>query len=134
AGELDKAQMLATGSALHLVQALAAAPLPRTPRLWLVTRGAQAVGATGVAHPLQAPLWGLGTTLALEHPELQPTRQDLDPTAGPDEQVLTGLLAELWQPTAEEQVAFRDGARYVARLVRRQEQAPAEPSNVTPVR
>ncbi len=47
------------------------------PRLWLITQGAVADGP----HTLQlaqAPLWGLGRTIAWEHPELQCTCVDLD--------------------------------------------------------
>ncbi len=113
---LGSSQMLAAGSSLHLAQALASAQLPATPRLWLVTAGAQAPVESPV-YPAQAPVWGLGTTIALEHPELQVTRVDLDPTATSDRQA-ADLLADIVQPMAEDQIAFRAGARYVARLTR----------------
>ena len=48
------------------------------PRLWLVTRGAQAAGAGNVS-VAQAPLLGLGRVIALEHAELRCARLDLDP-------------------------------------------------------
>jgi myxalamid-type polyketide synthase MxaB len=58
------------GTTLHLVQALLH-EYPTPPHLWLITRGAQAVqrqeAVTGFA---QAALWGMGKTIALEHPEL----------------------------------------------------------------
>ena len=61
------------------------------PRLWLVTRGAQPVGAPapdlGVA---QSPLWGLGRTIAIERPELRPTLIDLDPADDGGAEALVG--------------------------------------------
>ena len=60
----------------------------------LVTRGAQPAG--GVApDPSQATLWGLGKTIALEHPELRCLRVDLDPALAADaaRDLLDALLA-----------------------------------------
>ncbi|MDQ3605711.1 MAG: SDR family NAD(P)-dependent oxidoreductase, partial [Gemmatimonadota bacterium] len=117
AGEvLDAAQLRVTGGALHLVQALA--ETGAAPRLWLVTRGAQAAGAGEAASPLHAPLWGLGKVVALEHPELRCVRVDL--ASEGQEQEADALFAELQASGEEDQVALREDARYVARLVRRQ--------------
>jgi len=60
---------------LHPLLALIQAILPlgdeAVGRLWLVTFGAQAAGlASGVpVNVAGAPLWGLGKSMALEHPE-----------------------------------------------------------------
>lgn len=105
---------LGCGSVLSLVQAIA--PWKNPPRLWLLTQAAQAVTAT--ATPLnvqQAPLWGLGRVIALEHPELRCGRIDLDATPGM--QAIAPLLAELRATAPEDQIAFRGGDRYVARLL-----------------
>jgi acyl transferase domain-containing protein/NADPH:quinone reductase-like Zn-dependent oxidoreductase/nucleoside-diphosphate-sugar epimerase/acyl carrier protein len=100
--------------ALHLVQALVAGNA--SPRVWLVTRGAQAGGEPGEpVVPEQAPLWGLGRVLALEHPELAPVRVDLDPLAS---DAAAALLKELRRGDREDEVAHRDGTRRLARLVR----------------
>jgi acyl transferase domain-containing protein len=56
-----------TGGLLRLAQALASQP--RGPRLWVATRGTQPVTEAPVALA-QAALWGLGRTLAQEHPEV----------------------------------------------------------------
>jgi acyl transferase domain-containing protein/acyl carrier protein len=96
--------------ALHLVQALARADV--APRLWLVTRESQPVGDKPVSVE-QAPLWGLGKVISLEHPELACTRVDL----GPSEEVRS-LFRELWAEDGEDQVALRGGGRYVPRVVR----------------
>jgi acyl transferase domain-containing protein len=108
----------AWAAALHLVQALARRRWRDAPRLWLVTRGAQAVGSgpAGSALPT-APLWGLGRTLAYEHPELRCARLDLAPTAGPDD--VERLASELLSDPREEELALRPEGRFVARLVRR---------------
>ncbi|WP_052420709.1 type I polyketide synthase, partial [Hyalangium minutum] len=97
--------------ALHLIQGLVSAGL--TPRLWLVTHGAQRVEQEPLA-PAQAMLWGLGRTAGNEHPELSCVLVDLEP--GDTERV--SLLAELAAgATGETQLAWRGGKRYLARLV-----------------
>jgi len=87
-------------------------------RLWIVTRGAQAVGPTPAHISLaQTPLLGLAKSIDLEHAELSCTRIDLDPDGGAEE--LAALSEELSLPSTEREVAFRKGTRYVARLVPR---------------
>ncbi len=135
--ELTTAESLASdeglicGGALHLVQALVRQPWVGSSRLWLVTCGCQLPGPSAAPFaPAQAPLWGLGRTLAVEHPELRCARVDLD-TVGVDDNVRT-LLAEADatgqddrsgrdRQGQEDQVAFRHGERFVARLVRSSE-------------
>ena len=58
------------GGALHVIQSVADLQWSPGPRLWLVTRGAQALdGAlTDRVAISQAPLWGVGRVLGLEHP------------------------------------------------------------------
>jgi acyl transferase domain-containing protein/acyl carrier protein len=114
---LLRSQELSCGSVLYLVQALARAEALASARLWLVTRGAQAVSPGPVPTALaQTPLLGLGTAIDLEHPDLRCTRIDLDPI---DENP-TGdqeLFDEIWSKDSENQVAFRSHRRYVPRLV-----------------
>lgn len=104
------------GSALHLVQALIGADRTASRRVWFVTRGSQAVDPESIADPHQRPLWGLSATIALEHPELRCVCLDLDR----DEQhtAAATVLTELTAPDDEQQIAFRHGTRYVARLKR----------------
>ena len=114
---LDAAQRLGCGSVLHLVQALAAAAGDPPPRLWLVTRGAQPAGPGSAAPDVaQAPVWGMGRSIALEHPQLWGGLVDLDPDAPQGEAL--ALAGELLDPDGEDQSAFRGGRRHVARLVR----------------
>jgi acyl transferase domain-containing protein/acyl carrier protein len=101
----------ATVGLLLLVQALVRAG--SAARLWVVTRGSQAVTRGETVGVTQAPLWGLARTIRLEHPEFQVVCIDLAPGAAD----LDPLVAELLAP-GEPQVTYRDGTRYVARLVR----------------
>jgi acyl transferase domain-containing protein/surfactin synthase thioesterase subunit len=103
-------------SALRAVQAIVRRTWRAPPRLWLVTRGVQAVGNAPVTGVAQAPLWGLGRTLMIEHPELRCALLDLDASGSP--QAALDLLSELDASDAETQVVLRGGARYVARLCR----------------
>ncbi|WP_437819488.1 type I polyketide synthase [Sorangium sp. So ce1078] len=111
---LEEAQRLGVVGALHLVQAIVRAGFRDPPRLWLVTRRARAVGhAPRPVNAAQAPLWGLGHVAALEHPEIGCTRVDLGGAADADAEA---LLRELSAEDAEDQVAWREGERFVARL------------------
>ncbi len=88
-------------------------------RLWMVTSAAQPVvaGQSGL-NLLQAPLWGLGRTVALEHPDCWGGLLDLDPLATVSQRC-AGILAAVQNSQQEDQVAFRGAQAYVARLVRR---------------
>jgi len=110
-------QLIGCGGALHLAQAIALARGRAHPRLWLFTRGAQAVGTQGAdcLNAAQATVWGLARTIAVEHPELRCTRVDLSAVGG-DEDAAEICFRELWSPDGEDQVAYRDGTRHVARL------------------
>jgi acyl transferase domain-containing protein/acyl carrier protein len=113
---------------LDLVELVNALPsFGRPPRLWTVTRGAQSVtGLDGVspAGPAQAALWGLGATIAIERPELQLRRLDVD-SRDPEEAARL-IVGEVLAPDREDQVAYRTGQRYGARLAR--VGLPAEPA------
>ncbi|MES2732031.1 MAG: SDR family NAD(P)-dependent oxidoreductase [Bacteroidota bacterium] len=113
-------------STLHLVQALTkvnweATSRKEPPRIWLVTRGAQAVESNFEAmHVEQATLWGMRSSLAAEQPAYKPVCVDLDPQTYPNKiKVETDrLFEELWLPDRESQIAYRGESRFVARLVR----------------
>ncbi|MBI4997000.1 MAG: polyketide synthase dehydratase domain-containing protein, partial [Rhodocyclales bacterium] len=114
-GALAAAQTTGVVSAMLLAQALVAqAPVPC---LWIATRGGQQAD-TGDREldPAQAPVWGLGKALALEHPELRCTCVDLDPDAPLT--ALDALIAELGDGSGEAQIALRAGGRRIARLAR----------------
>ncbi|EGO65798.1 lichenysin synthetase A [Acetonema longum DSM 6540] len=121
AADLEQAQELGCLHVLQLVQAVreCSGMFNRAwPRLWLVTKGSQPVLQEGEAVDVaQAPLWGLGRTLALEQQELWGGLVDLD-AAAPDEQAADRLIADLLVHDGEDQVAYRQGRRYIARLQR----------------
>jgi SAM-dependent methyltransferase/acyl carrier protein len=105
----------ASGSALHLIQALASIKPPPRPAVWLVTRGAQPVGdVRELPQVAQTTLWGMGKAFAREHPELWGGMVDLDPAtiAGS----ATQILDEVGVLDGEDHIAFRAGRRFVARL------------------
>jgi acyl transferase domain-containing protein/aryl carrier-like protein len=115
---LKAAQNLGCGAALLLVQELAKRQWTNSPRLWLVTRGANAVSA-GIepVSVAQSPLWGLGRVIVNEHPNLRCRMVDLCPPGRMDSsREIQLLFDELWMDDHEEEVAFRDGMRHVHRM------------------
>ncbi|MCV7348957.1 SDR family NAD(P)-dependent oxidoreductase [Mycobacterium parmense] len=106
------------GGTRRLFRAAAAAEL-RAP-IWLVTRGAQRVTNADKVSPVQSSLWGFGRAAALEYPRLWGGLADLSEGGAPDGGVWSRLIDYvLAAPRAEDQVALRDQAVYVPRLVRR---------------
>ena len=102
---LTGAEETAVLTPVSLIRACSALDSP-LPRVYLVTRGASA------AAPTQALLWGLGRVAANEQPALRCTLVDLGTDA--DERT---LFDEVRSGAPDDQVAYRDGARTVARLV-----------------
>lgn len=103
--------------ALLLVQELLREFPQAPPPLWLVSREAMpAEGSNKCQNPWQASQWGLGRTIALEHPELRCVRVDL-PASTQGFRALAGELAN-WD--GEEEIALRRDSRYLPRLKRRQ--------------
>jgi myxalamid-type polyketide synthase MxaE and MxaD len=114
-------------SVVNLVQTLAEAKWRVRPRVWLVSQGAQAVRDEQRIAVTQAPLWGLGRTLAQELPGLLGGLIDLEAGAT-TEQSAQLLSSEIVAPTGEQQIAFRQDHRFVARLAhRRTEQSVGQP-------
>jgi NAD(P)-dependent dehydrogenase (short-subunit alcohol dehydrogenase family) len=102
-----------------VVQEMARAQWHETPRLWLVTRGAQAAGDSSIPLNLaQAPLWGLGRVIAQEHPTLWGGLVDLERKSSRNN-AAHQLSQHISSRDGEDQVAFRQGQRFVARLARK---------------
>jgi acyl transferase domain-containing protein/acyl-CoA synthetase (AMP-forming)/AMP-acid ligase II/NAD(P)-dependent dehydrogenase (short-subunit alcohol dehydrogenase family)/acyl carrier protein len=115
-GSLDQAIPRTCTSVTRVVENLTQMRGPR--KLFLVTRGARVVkGDEGEASLLQSPLLGLGHTLIQEHPELSCTLVDL-PTIAEANTDSETLLHEVVAGDREERIVYRDGCRFVARLVR----------------
>ncbi|WP_157530942.1 type I polyketide synthase, partial [Microtetraspora niveoalba] len=98
---------------LTLLQALGDAGIGAP--LWALTRGAVSTGrADRLENPVQAQMWGLGRTAALEHPDRWGGLIDLPPVV--DEHAGRRLVAVL--SGDEDQVAVRSSGVFAARLVR----------------
>ncbi|XYI00876.1 type I polyketide synthase [Sorangium sp. So ce1128] len=118
---LERVRVAGCGAVLRTVHALTNARHRETPRVWIVTRGAQPAGGQPVTSPAGGMLWGLGRTIRGEHPELGCTLVDLGDLS-PDE--MRGLADELLADGDEEEIALRGASRFVGRLER---QAPPPP-------
>ncbi|MDT5215728.1 MAG: hypothetical protein QOK18_3967, partial [Mycobacterium sp.] len=125
------------GGTRRLFRAAIAAELRRP--IWVVTRGAQRVTDADTVSPDQSCLWGFGRAAALELPQVWGGLADLSGgTTGASE--ATGDVTDEWSrfvqqvsmtppesASREDQIALRDQAVYVPRLVRRDEQPSATP-------
>jgi acyl transferase domain-containing protein/acyl carrier protein len=117
---IETAQALGSVSALQLIQAMARAQWREPPRLWLFTRGAQAASKDSTpVEVAQAPIWGLGRVIAQEHPAFWGGLVDLEPTSAPGDSAAQQLWDEVSNADGENQLAFRNGQRLVARLARK---------------
>jgi acyl transferase domain-containing protein/aryl carrier-like protein len=114
---LEQAQEIGCQAVLYLIQSLSQSGWSHLPHIWLVTRRAQPVGEqSGPIAVEQAPLWGLGRVIGhQEFTSMWGGLVDLDLAPAATQAAL--LFEEIWHATEEDQVAFRDGQRYVARLV-----------------
>ncbi|GET39923.1 type I polyketide synthase [Microseira wollei] len=114
--DLEKTVEIAYRSASGLVQWVLNSTFSQSLGLWLVTRGTQPVeiepNILGLA---QSRLWKMGNAIALEHPELNCIRVDLDPERIGDEAEY--LFQEINSDSRTDQVAFRGQIRYVARQI-----------------
>jgi microcystin synthetase protein McyG len=115
AGDIMAAAHRAIAPALDVVRAVLEEPRAQSARLYLVSCCATSADAVRIEGLAQAPLWGLGANIALEHPDLQCTCIDLD---AKDDRALRALADELLARSAEDRIAFREGRRRVPRLER----------------
>jgi acyl transferase domain-containing protein/surfactin synthase thioesterase subunit/acyl carrier protein len=116
----NSSEMMCRG-ALAILHALADVRSNTAARshLWLLTANCQSIGQSQQdIDPVQAPLWGLGRTIALEYPAIWGGLIDLRwNSREPD---IEALINELLRPDGETQIAISEqGDRNVARLVSR---------------
>ncbi|MDB9529237.1 alpha/beta fold hydrolase [Oscillatoria sp. CS-180] len=89
----------------------------RTLSLWIITQNSQAVATEGPPlTPMQAPLWGFGSVIALEHSELWGGLIDVESPTTDTANLAKQLLAHIAATDAEDRVAFRQGQRWAARV------------------
>ncbi|HET9563571.1 MAG TPA: SDR family NAD(P)-dependent oxidoreductase, partial [Mycobacterium sp.] len=99
----------------EIVKTLSQIGARNSPRLWIVTRGAQQfAGGDGVTLA-QTTLRGIARVLTFEHPELKTTIVDVDADGSGS---ADALIHEFLADPDHDEVALRDGQRYVNRLVR----------------
>lgn len=103
---------------LCLLQTLDKKKWDNTPRFWWVTKGAQAVKENlELMNVNQSTIWGMRSSISLEMSAYKPTCIDLDSS---EEKVsrseIQQLFEEIWNPSLENQIAYRQNNRYVARL------------------
>ncbi|NKB51774.1 MAG: SDR family NAD(P)-dependent oxidoreductase [Rhizobiaceae bacterium] len=86
------------------------------PRIWYLTRGAQAPSDDHLGgEAIQSVLWGHGRAIAQEHPNVWGGMIDIDArTSG------AHILREMQASDGEDQLVLRDGKRFAPRLVRRE--------------
>lgn len=129
---LEQEQVAGCLSVMYLMQALSQSGWSQTPRIWLVTRGAQAVDTnSGPIAIEQAPIWGLGRVIGhQEFPGMWGGMIDLERASSETQAAL--LFEELQHSTNEDQIAFRAGQRYVVRLVPSTHLTPPLPPSFHP--
>ncbi len=142
ADEMLQAQKRSCGTLLYLLHSQQqAADIQANVPIWVVTRGAQAVNTQATQTeetltqgaavlPGQATLWGMGRVISLEQPECWGGQIDLDPDSadeldGAAIAIGQDILSATFEAQREEQIAYRQGQRYVARLV------PAQPATAS---
>jgi acyl transferase domain-containing protein/acyl carrier protein len=114
------------GGTRRLFRAAIAAGLRRP--IWVVTRGAQRVTDADTVSPDQSCLWGFGRAASLELPQMWGGLADLaDGTADEWSRFIDRITTPRDSAIREDQIALRDQAVYVPRLVRRVGQPSATP-------
>ncbi len=103
----------------EIVKTLSQLGVRNSPRLWIVTRGAQQLDPGDRVTMAQSGLRGIARVLTFEHPELKTTIVDIDADGL---EPAAALSAELLAGADHDEVALRDGQRYVHRVA----QAPTE--------
>jgi len=118
------------GATRRLFRAAVATELRRP--IWVVTRGAQRVTDSDTVSPDQSCLWGFGRAASLEHPQVWGGLADLArgtalPTTAEWSRLIDRVASPRGSAGSEDQLALRDQAVYVPRLVRRVGQPIATP-------
>jgi surfactin synthase thioesterase subunit/NAD(P)-dependent dehydrogenase (short-subunit alcohol dehydrogenase family)/acyl carrier protein len=120
---------------LSAVRSLTTGAAAADSRVWCVTRRAQCVPApTQMTDPIQALVWGIGRTAALEFPGRWGGLVDLGSAAASVEEDAAAIVDAILGSNGENEIAVRDGRRYVARLERRHRERPGTTLRVRPDR
>ena len=110
--DLHRLKRNAAHSLMNVARSLSTTQLKT--KLWVVVRNTQPVDELA-PNPAAAPLWGIGRVLAQQELVEQWGGQiDLDAQAATDEAEL--IHGEMTTPHEEDEVCYRQGRRYIARL------------------
>ena len=112
-GQLDLAQAR-TLLIADMVKTVSRIGARNSPRLWILTRGAQQLDPGDRVTLAQTQLRGIARVLTFEHAELKTTVVDVDAEGTGS---LLALTDELLAGSEADELAFRDGQRYVNRLM-----------------
>ena len=112
-GQLDLA-LSRTLLVADVVKTLSQIGARNSPRLWIVTRGAQQLDAGDRVTLAQTQLRGIARVLTFEHPELKTTLVDVEADGTGS---AAALIEELLAGRDHDEVALREGQRYIHRLV-----------------
>ncbi len=114
------------GGTRRLFRAAVAAEV-RSP-IWIVTRGAQRVTETDTVAPHQSALWGFGRAASLELPQVWGGLADMSGGTADEWSLFIERITTPDDSLArEDQLALRDQAVYVPRLVRTTEPSSSAP-------
>ncbi|MBF0100073.1 MAG: SDR family NAD(P)-dependent oxidoreductase [Desulfobacterales bacterium] len=103
----------------------------KMPRLWLITKNTQPVGNETLftqASIWQSMIWGLAHVITLEHRDMPCIRIDI----GQNDSAVDILIEEFLKWDGEDQIAWRNGIRYVPRLTYFKEQKSSLPIQIRP--
>lgn len=118
---------------LNMLKALQLMSAAGSPRLWCVTEaGVAAQRSDTYVNPAHTGLIGFGKVLDMEHSEYSSVLVDVD--AESDARAAKALAQEMQQAGGEKLVAYRRGARLVARLARTTHEAAGMPIPEAPYR
>ncbi|GFE69987.1 type I polyketide synthase [Chroococcus sp. FPU101] len=115
---LEQAQIFTCRKLLEVIQTLFKY---QTPQLWLVTKGSVSINDS-IPNLAQSFLWGMGKVIAWEYPKLWRGLIDLDGNSSSEQ--ISQLVTEITTQSNENQIAFRNSKRFVARLAKAKYSVP----------
>ncbi|TFZ03968.1 type I polyketide synthase [Ramlibacter humi] len=120
-----QAQGLVFDSLVNIAKVLQTADVSQPVKLTVATAGSQAVDGSGVPHPLRSLALGPVRVIPREVPNVATVLVDLDPADAASTVACRAVVSEALAPAGADLVAWRNGSRWVAQLVK--PSAPAAP-------
>lgn len=103
-------------------------PDNKNARLWVITQASQEIAFSSLknGNPFQAGVWGLGRVLGHQE-RINSWGGMIDLDAAEEREAANRIYQEILHENKEDQIAFRHGKRFVARLKQHKEVAPSMP-------